>query len=71
MTAALAMPGSEGGGVADVLFGEYDFQGRLSFGWYSADAGTGHERDQHAVRFPSGFGLSYGEDARSEGATRS
>ena len=27
------LPGSEGGGVADVLFGEADFQGRLSVSW--------------------------------------
>ena len=27
------LPGSEGQGVADVLFGDHDFQGRLSFSW--------------------------------------
>jgi len=27
------LPGSEGQGVADVLFGDYDFQGQLSFTW--------------------------------------
>jgi beta-glucosidase len=27
------LPGSEGGGVADVLFGKADFRGKLSFSW--------------------------------------
>ena len=27
------LPGSEGGGVADVLFGDFDFVGRLPMGW--------------------------------------
>jgi beta-glucosidase len=27
------LPGSEGAGVADVLFGDFDFQGTLSFSW--------------------------------------
>ncbi|CEM20314.1 unnamed protein product [Vitrella brassicaformis CCMP3155] len=27
------LPGSEGVGVAQVLYGDYDFHGRLSFGW--------------------------------------
>ena len=31
------LPGSEGGGVADVLFGDYDFQGKLSFTWPKYD----------------------------------
>ena len=50
------LPGSEGHGVADVLFGDHDFQGTLSFTWPErpmvnpADAG---------VRFSRGFGLRY------------
>ncbi|MDM3870034.1 glycoside hydrolase family 3 protein [Porticoccus sp. W117] len=50
------LPGSEGQGVADVLFGDYDFQGRLSFSWpekVSADAGIDDEL------FPYGYGLNY------------
>jgi beta-glucosidase len=27
------LPGTEGGGVADCLFGDYDFTGKLSFSW--------------------------------------
>lgn len=53
------LPGSEGQGVADVLFGDYDFQGRLSFSW---PGGTevpwaGGQRNQPL--FPLGYGLSY------------
>ena len=53
------LPGSEGGGVADVLFRgsdgtvRYDFRGRLPFAWpRAADAGG-------PVLFAAGYGLSY------------
>jgi beta-glucosidase len=53
------LPGSEGSGVSDVLFGDYDFQGKLSFSWPSKarniEASGGHNR----VLFPVGYGLSY------------
>jgi beta-glucosidase len=39
------LPGTEGQGVADVLFGDYKPTGKLSFRWQD--------------RFPRGFGLSY------------
>jgi beta-glucosidase len=42
------LPGSEGHGVADVLFGDHDFQGRLGFTWPAAGSG---------VRFPFDHGL--------------
>ncbi|MGB7453895.1 MAG: glycoside hydrolase family 3 protein [Lysobacterales bacterium] len=54
------LPGSEGQGVADVLFGDYDFQGRLSFSWPkstgnpSADCGV-----DHTCLFPRGYGMTY------------
>jgi len=32
------LPGTEGDGVADVLFGDYDFTGKLSFSWPNAAA---------------------------------
>ena len=57
------LPGSEGGGVADLLFRDsneelrYDFTGRLSFSW----PGTPHQTDiDHASLSPlfsAGFGL--------------
>ena len=56
------LPGSEGGGVADVLVAKdkskpfHDFTGRLPFAW-PADGGTATK--PAAVRFQRGFGLSY------------
>ena len=53
------LPGSEGSGVADVLFGNHDFVGRLPMSWPKGGSrgngrgGTG-SRD---VLFPRGYGL--------------
>jgi beta-glucosidase len=61
------LPGTEGGGIADVLFRNtkgavsYDFTGRLSYAWpsgggqYSASSAS----DATAPLFPYGYGLSY------------
>jgi beta-glucosidase len=61
------LPGSEGEGIADVLFRSiggtvnYDFTGKLSFDWPrnaaqdGSDPGDGH----HLPLFPYGFGLTY------------
>jgi len=54
------LPGSEGQGVADVLFGDFDFQGRLSFSWPKSDKHLSASRDKNAAPlFPLGYGLSY------------
>lgn len=54
------LPGTEGGGVAEMLFESdqrYDFKGRLSFAWpASANVDSSEERD---VLFDLGYGLSY------------
>ena len=50
------LPGSEGGGVADVLLGRYAFQGTLPFAWPSAPDGDAAGRRVDPV-FPVGFGL--------------
>jgi beta-glucosidase len=50
------LPGSEGAGVADVLFGTYDFTGRLAMTWPSA---AGEAYATAAPRFERGHGLSY------------
>ncbi|MGB0343702.1 MAG: glycoside hydrolase family 3 protein, partial [Parvibaculales bacterium] len=56
------LPGSEGGGVADLLVSNnngqssYDFSGRLPFAW-PANGGTAEQAAP--VRFKRGFGLSY------------
>ncbi len=54
------LPGSEGGGVADVLFGRADFRGRLPFSWPVNAKGvplnvgdTGYQ-----PLFPFGYGLT-------------
>jgi beta-glucosidase len=66
------LPGTEGGGVADVLFRtatgdvNYDFEGRLSFSWP-------RRADQYALNvgdpnydplFAYGYGLSYADNVR-------
>ena len=57
------LPGSEGGGVADVLFGKADFRGKLPYSWPKAS-------DQTAVNigdgnydplFAYGFGLNFAD----------
>lgn len=62
------LPGSEGAGVADVLFTDksgniqHDFKGRLSFSW-PANPLQGKLNPHHegyAPLFPLGYGLTYG-----------
>jgi beta-glucosidase len=50
------LPGSEGAGVADVLFGQRPATGRLSFSWPKACDGTPVNSPEGAL-FPAGFGL--------------
>lgn len=61
------LPGSEGGGIADVLFRkvdgsvQYDFRGRLSFSWPRAPDQTPlnvGDSGYHPL-FPYGYGLDY------------
>jgi beta-glucosidase len=51
------LPGSEGGGVADVLFGDFDFTGKLSYSWPGADCQTPLNNSDEAL-FSLGFGLT-------------
>ncbi|MEM9487821.1 MAG: glycoside hydrolase family 3 N-terminal domain-containing protein [Myxococcota bacterium] len=54
------LPGSEGAGVADVLFGDFDFTGKLSYAWPERDCQTVLNRgDDGESLFPYGFGLTY------------
>jgi beta-glucosidase len=65
------LPGSEGGGIADVLYGTNDFSGTLTHTWPASaaqipiNAGPDYADEQHgsggAPLFPYGFGLRYAQ----------
>lgn len=65
------LPGSEGGGVADVLLADvegaprHDFHGRLSFSWprNAAQSPLNAGQPDYNPQFPLGFGLSYAQPA--------
>jgi len=54
------LPGSEGGGVADVLFGDYPFSGKLPYTWPRSNdqlpLNVNNAQEGDAL-FPFGFGL--------------
>ena len=54
------LPGTEGGGVADVLFGDHPFTGKLSFSWPRTDDQNPNRGDGSDPLFPFGFGLRTG-----------
>jgi len=59
------LPGSEGQGIADVLFGDSDFQGKLSFSWPGNDdhsCSTNGKKD--SPLFPLGYGLNYSSQVK-------
>lgn len=47
------LPGTEGQGVSDILFGDVNFQGKLSFDWPKTTV------KNSSPLFPQGFGLHY------------
>jgi beta-glucosidase len=54
------LPGSEGEGIADVLFGDYKPTGKLGYAWPAAAAQIPiHKDDAKKPLFEYGFGLSY------------
>ena len=54
------LPGTEGAGIADVLFGDYDFEGKLPFTWPRTTSVIPiNSTEQNANWFPYGYGLSY------------
>lgn len=62
------LPGSEGGtGISDVVFGDYDFTGTLSYTWPLNLSQIGYTSvnesyDESIVLFPYGYGLTYKND---------
>jgi len=64
------LPGTEGGGIADVLIGQadgtprYDFQGKLPYSWPKRSYRTaGHPGDKdYDPEFAFGYGLTYLHD---------
>jgi beta-glucosidase len=62
------LPGTEGGGIADVLFGEYPFTGKLSYSWPRSNEqlpininNSADKTGCDAPLFPFGYGLEYGD----------
>jgi beta-glucosidase len=59
------LPGSEGGGIAEVLFGDYDFKGKLPHSWpgsvedYNGKYGPNFWDDSVTPLYPFGYGLNY------------
>jgi beta-glucosidase len=54
------LPGTEGAGIADVLFGDYKPTGKLSFAWPgSMEQVAVHDGPSYKPLFPYGFGLTY------------
>jgi beta-glucosidase len=62
------LPGTEGGGLADVLFGDHPFTGKLSYSWPRSNEqlpininNLADKTGCAAPLFPFGYGLEYGE----------
>ncbi len=53
------LPGTEGQGVADVLFGDYQPTGKLPRAWPGVMAATPQTNSETAPLFPFGYGLGY------------
>lgn len=59
------LPGSEGDGIAEVLFGQFDFKGKLPHSWpkstddYSGKYGPNAWNKEIEPLFPIGYGLTY------------
>jgi beta-glucosidase len=54
------LPGSEGQAIADVLFGDHNFSGKLAFSWPRNDDQTPNRGDEdYDPLFPYGYGLAY------------
>jgi beta-glucosidase len=58
------LPGTEGDGVADVLFGQWKPTGKLSFTWPKGSSSSFHLGDPgYDTLFPFGYGITWEESA--------
>lgn len=62
------LPGTEGGGIADVLFGDFAFTGKTPYSWPRSNEqlpinfnNSANKTGCDAPLFPFGYGLTYGE----------
>ncbi|MGD9157529.1 MAG: glycoside hydrolase family 3 N-terminal domain-containing protein [Desulfobacteraceae bacterium] len=57
------LPGTEGDGIADVLFGDYSPTGKLSFSWPGSNdqlpLNINMPKDKYDPLYPLGYGLTY------------
>ncbi|EEF36714.1 beta-glucosidase BoGH3B [Ricinus communis] len=58
------LPGTEGAGVADVIFGDYEFKGKLPVTWFKSveQLPMNYGANSYDPLFPFGFGLTDNED---------
>ncbi|KAK4785019.1 hypothetical protein SAY86_001708 [Trapa natans] len=56
------LPGTEGNGITDIVFGDHDFSGRLPVSWFKNidQLPMNAESNSYDPLFPLGFGLTYG-----------
>jgi len=47
------LPGTEGAGIADVLFGQYDFTGKLTYTWRENPG-----EPESPILYEKGYGLT-------------
>jgi beta-glucosidase len=61
------LPGTEGLGITDVLFGDYDFTGKLSHSWpvSISQEPINWGDSPYSPLFPYGYGLRFGQNAIS------
>lgn len=61
------LPGTEGNGITDVIFGDYDFSGRLPVSWFRKieQLPMNAEANSCDPLFPLGYGLMYGKGEQS------
>lgn len=56
------LPGTEGAGIADVLFGDYDFTGKTTYSWPWFTEQFPMPIEESEALFPIGFGLTKDEE---------